>query len=43
MPDVVFSPGFTLVIDISHLGFMMLYLLMALVFLIIKTDWFVRK
>jgi hypothetical protein len=28
MPDVVFSPGFTLVIDISHLGFMMLYLLM---------------
>jgi hypothetical protein len=43
MPDVVFSPGFTLVIDISHLGFMMLYLLMALVFLIIKPGWVVIK
>jgi len=43
MPDVVFSPGFTLFIDISHLGFMMLYLLMALVFLIMKSGWVVIK
>jgi hypothetical protein len=39
MPDIVFSPGFTLFIDISHLCFMMLYLLMAIVFLIMKSGW----
>jgi hypothetical protein len=39
LPDVVFSPGFTLFIDISHLGFMMLYLLTALVFSIMKSGW----
>ncbi|MBW1705935.1 MAG: FeS-binding protein [Deltaproteobacteria bacterium] len=39
LPDVVFSPGFTLFIDISHLCFMMLYLLTALVFLIMKSRW----
>lgn len=39
LPDVVFSPGFTLVIDISHLGFMMGYLLAALMFLIFKSGW----
>ena len=39
LPDVVFSPGFTLFIDISHLGFMMLYLLAALVFAIMKSGW----
>ncbi|MBW1797046.1 MAG: FeS-binding protein [Deltaproteobacteria bacterium] len=43
LPDVVFSPGFTLFIDISHLGFMMLYLLAALVFRIMKSGWVVRK
>jgi len=43
LPDVVFSPGFTLFIDISHLGFMMLYLLMAVVFLIMKSGWVVRR
>jgi hypothetical protein len=43
MPEVVFSPDFTLFIDISHLGFMMLYLLMALVFRIMKSGWIVRK
>ncbi|MBW2114853.1 MAG: FeS-binding protein [Deltaproteobacteria bacterium] len=30
MPDVVFSPDFTLFIDISHLGFMILYLTVML-------------
>lgn len=39
LPDVVFSPGFTLFIDISHLGFMMFYLFAALLFLIIKSGW----
>ena len=43
LPDVVFSPGFTLFIDISHLGFMMLYLLTAIVFAIMKSGWVVRK
>ncbi len=43
LPDVVFSPGFTLFIDISHLGFMMLYLLTALVFSIMKSGWVVKK
>lgn len=39
LPDVFFSPGFTLFIDISHLGFMMFYLFGALLFLIIKSGW----
>jgi hypothetical protein len=39
LPDVVFSPGFTLFIDISHLGFMVLYLLTALFFSIMKSGW----
>ena len=39
LPDVVFSPGFTVFIDIAHLGFMMFYLLAALLFLIIKSGW----
>lgn len=43
LPDVVFSPGFTLFIDISHLGFMMVYIFSALFSLIIKSGWVVRK
>jgi hypothetical protein len=43
LPDVVFSPDFTLFIDISHLGFMMVYIFSALFFLIIKSGWVVRK
>jgi hypothetical protein len=39
LPDVVFSPGFTLFIDISHLGFMMAYLLAALIFVIFRSGW----
>ena len=42
MPDVVFSPEFTLFIDVSHLAFMMVYLFAALLFLIIKSGWIVR-
>lgn len=43
LPDVVFSPGFTLFIDISHLGFMMLYLLAAIVFLVARSGWILRR
>ena len=43
LPDIVFSPGFTLFIDISHLGFMMFYLMAALVFLIIGSGWVIRR
>jgi len=43
LPDVVFSPGFTLSIDIFHLCFMLLYLLTALVFLIMKSGWVVKE
>lgn len=39
LPDVVFSPGFTLFIDIAHLAFMMAYLFAALLFLILKSGW----
>jgi len=39
LPDVVFSPGFTMLIDIAHLGFMMAYLLAGLIFLIFKSRW----
>ena len=39
LPDVVFSPGFTMFIDIAHLGFMMFYLVMALVSIITKQKW----
>jgi len=39
LPDVVFSPGFTMFVDISHLGFMMFYLLFAAVCLSLKSGW----
>ena len=42
-PDVVFSPDFTLLIDISHLGFMVAYIFSALFFMFIKSGWVVRK
>ena len=43
LPDVLFSPDFTLFIDISHLCFMLLYLLAALVFRIMKSGWIVKE
>ena len=43
LPDVVFSPGFTMVIDISHLIFMMLLMIFGLVFMIFKKRWLVSK
>jgi hypothetical protein len=43
LPDVVFSPGFTLFIDISHLGFMMFYMFAALMFIILGQGWLKSK
>lgn len=39
LPDVVFSPGFTMFIDIAHLGLMMIYMLVALAALVIRGKW----
>jgi nitric oxide reductase large subunit len=39
LPDVTFSPGFTLLIDLAHLGFMMLFGMAALIFMIFKLRW----
>ena len=39
LPDVTFSPGFTLFIDLAHLGFMMLFGMAALIFIIFKLRW----
>ena len=39
LPDVTFSPTLTLVVDISHLGFMMVFLLAALAFVLTKQKW----
>ena len=43
LPNVLFSPEFTLFIDISHLGFIMLYLFSALIFLLMKSGWLQSK
>lgn len=39
LPNIVFSPNFTMFIDISHLVFMMIFLMAAAVFLFMKTGW----
>ncbi len=39
LPDIVFSPNFTMFIDISHLVFVMIFLLAVAVFLFMKTGW----
>jgi uncharacterized protein (DUF1810 family) len=43
LPDVVFSPAFTMFIDIAHLGFMILYILAALFSAIAKRRWLATK
>ena len=43
LPDVVFSPGFTMAIDISHLIFMMLLMIFGILFLILKKGWLIEK
>lgn len=39
LPDVTFSPGLTMFIDISHLVLMMLYLSAALIFTLTRRGW----
>jgi hypothetical protein len=43
LPDVVFSPGFTLFIDVAHLGFMMIYAALALVLTFCRCPWLVER
>ncbi len=43
LPDVVFSPAFTMFIDIAHLGFVMLFLFTALGFLIAGSGWVKKR
>ena len=43
LPDVLFAPGFTQFIDLSHLGFMMLYLFVAGFCLAFRSGWVVAK
>ena len=43
LPDVVFSPLFTMVIDISHLAFMMFLVIAGVLFIVLKKGWLVEK
>ena len=43
LPDVVFSPEFTMAIDISHLIFMMFLMIFGILFLILKKGWLIEK
>ncbi len=43
LPDVVFSPLFTMAVDISHLVFMMLLMLSGIIFIISKRGWLAEK
>jgi hypothetical protein len=43
LPDVVFSPLFTMMIDISHLTFMLFLLLSGILFIILRKGWLVQK
>jgi len=43
LPDVVFSPLFTMVIDISHLVFMMFLMIFGIFFMVLKKGWLVEK
>jgi hypothetical protein len=39
LPHVVFSPGFTMFIDLAHLGIMMFYLIVALILKLTGRGW----
>ncbi len=43
MPDIVFSPNFTMFIDISHLVFMVLLMFCGVVFSITRKGWLVAR
>jgi len=40
---MVFSPLFTMVIDISHLAFMMFLMIFGILFMVLKKGWLVEK
>ena len=39
LPDVVFSPGFTMFIDVAHLGFMLALSLFGVITMVTKSPW----
>jgi hypothetical protein len=43
LPDVVFSPGLTMAIDISHLGFMMALASVGTYAMMVKCRWLKRR
>lgn len=43
LPDYDFSAGFTMLVDISHMGFMMGYAVVSLVFWRLKSHWVAEK
>jgi hypothetical protein len=43
LPDVVFSPVFTMAIDIFHLIFMMLLMIFGIAFIFLKKKWLFEK
>ena len=43
LPDIVFSPLFTMVIDISHLVFMMMLMACGVLFMMLKKGWLAEK
>lgn len=43
LPDIVFSPEFTMFIDISHLVFMVLLMVFGIVFSIFRSGWLIKK
>ena len=43
LPDVVFSPLFTMIIDILHLIFMMLLMTFGIIFMVLKKPWIVER
>ena len=43
LPEIVFSPTFTMIIDISHLIFMMFLMVFGIGFMMAKKRWVVEK
>ena len=43
LPDVVFSPAFTMAIDISHLIFMLLLMIFGVLFIVLRKRWMAEK
>lgn len=39
LPDILFTPCFTRIIDVTHLGFVIIFLFVALLFRVFKKGW----